>query len=462
MIGKKTVFLGLFLMMIGLFCAFGDERTENIDVLLVLDKSLSMRQEIGSVRSYVEQEILNDILIPGDSLMVIQFYGNAEVLINGVYGSGEDLEAFRSQVQTIQADGAFTDIGNALDRLQNELSAFQNNDRRKYMLLLTDGRQEAPEDSPYYSPDGSFNHAFLENTRMIQREGWKIHILGIGEDSAARELAQELSGVYTEVPEAPTEEEIAEQTEDLIAEITIETPVEVAPVSAEGESELVFQAESRGYSNEREITIIQVIITFTQNNAEESVLSEEYVFSVDPAAPQLVRIPLEFSDLPEAGDYSVEVELVTAGNTALVPTIFDTTIHINSWIENNIVLFVAAILVALAVIVAVASGITFLLKKKTLHFRISADTKPLSSSGFALKPGESMFLTLSGGAIEAVKEKTENSVVQIWNAGKELKMRVLEKSRVVSPASIPEKLKNFMIQLKTKAGRVVKIRINKK
>ena len=168
------------------FC-FSDEREENLDLFLVLDKSLSMEEEIGAVRDYVKESIVEKILIPGDFLVVIQFYGNAEILMAGEVGEDLNIDSILGKVSGIEANGSFTDIGNALDALREALKTYRHEENREYLLLVTDGKQEAPEDSKYYSPDGTFNHAFLENAKTIQKEGWKIQILGIGTGTAARE-----------------------------------------------------------------------------------------------------------------------------------------------------------------------------------------------------------------------------------------------------------------------------------
>ncbi len=177
-----------------------DSRKGNIELFIVLDKSLSMEEEIASVTSYVAEDLLTDMLIPGDMLAIINFYGKSELFYEGTHLSKSALDEVKREVKKIQADGRFTDIGSALDRLIRETSRIGGDESRKrYLLLLTDGKQEAPPESPYYSPDGHFNHELLKHTRVIARKGWKIHILGIGADTAAEELARELSAGYSEI-----------------------------------------------------------------------------------------------------------------------------------------------------------------------------------------------------------------------------------------------------------------------
>ena len=230
---KKRFKILLFFFIIALFSpvmGYTDTRTEGIDVFLVLDKSLSMVEEIGEVRDYVKTSIIDRILIPGDRFLLIIFYGEAHVLLNNDVLSEDNKEYFKKTVESIRADGRFTDIGNALDRLKAAVDEFGIEGRRKYLLLITDGKQEAPPHSIYYSPDGSFNHHFLENTKIIQKEGWRIHILGIGSEQAAKEIARELSGTYSEIDDRFSRDDIEHGAGDLLSSIDVVSPVSVSRI----------------------------------------------------------------------------------------------------------------------------------------------------------------------------------------------------------------------------------------
>lgn len=180
----------LLLAAIALPC-FSDTRNEPVDLFLLVDKSLSMEEEIESVKSYVTNTLIQRFLIPGDRLILLGFYGKTELLTNRQLGSEAAKQELSGLVAGIRADGDFTDIGHALDTLKKTLDRERRSDRPVYLLLITDGIQEAPPSSPYFNPDGSFSHRFLENTKEIKREGWSIQILTIGHDPAASAAAQE-------------------------------------------------------------------------------------------------------------------------------------------------------------------------------------------------------------------------------------------------------------------------------
>ena len=123
------------------------------------------------------------------------------------------------------------------------------------MLLITDGKQEAPPESKYYSPDGSFNHEFLKNSKVIQKQGWKIHILGIGMGTSAKELAENLSATYSEVPEEPSPEELAAGTVNLLGTIEVNKPVNTAAFSSKGQGRLKLTLNSSGYDTEQTLPL---------------------------------------------------------------------------------------------------------------------------------------------------------------------------------------------------------------
>ena len=225
-----------------------DTRTENIDVVVALDRSLSMEKKVEAVKSYVATYLIDQVLIPGDRFIVVAFYGKADLIVSQTIAGDADKTAVKKVIAAIRGNGRFTDIGNALDVLQQQVAPLENDGRKKFILLLTDGIQEAPPTSRYWSKDGKFNHAFLANTKTIQKKGWKIQILGIGTDTAARDLARELEGSYNEISDTLSVDALLRTTEGLFGKLTLEGPLVVSPVGADGSSSLAFTLKAEGYT----------------------------------------------------------------------------------------------------------------------------------------------------------------------------------------------------------------------
>jgi Mg-chelatase subunit ChlD len=280
----KRLYIALILLPIAVFSPlFGDERTGPIDVIIALDKSLSMVEEIDAVKEYVNTYVIDDLLIPGDFFLVVAFYGQTIVPVSMTIGGQADKERAKGVIGGLLADGRFTDIGNALDVLGEQVERHSRPDREKYLLLITDGIQEAPPQSKYYSPDGSFNHAFLENTKTIQKKGWKVVILGVGTHEQAQELAQDLAADYAQLSDEPTAEELIEKTQEFLAALKADTEVELGPIDLRGRGTLRMTVASQGYEGAKTVTIRAILLSLPGAGAQ-NILPEPVAWEVPPEA----------------------------------------------------------------------------------------------------------------------------------------------------------------------------------
>src|SRR5208283_4735162 len=204
---------------------------------------------------WVNSFIIDQLIVPGDFLDVIAFYGKADTVVSQVIKDDADRAAAKAVISKISGDGRFTDIGNALDAVKAEIAAKEKDGRQKYVLLLTDGIQEAPPSSKYWSKNGVFNHEFLANTKTIMQKGWKVMILGIGIDTAAKDLAKELQGTYSEVSNSPTPEAITSKAGSLFGMPVVQGPMTMGPIRADGDSRVAFTLQSSGLTGDVHITV---------------------------------------------------------------------------------------------------------------------------------------------------------------------------------------------------------------
>ncbi len=234
-----------------------DSRKANIDVIIALDKSLSMQDngKIAAVKSWVTTSIIDQLIIPGDFLSVISFYGKADLIISQTITGDADKQSAKAVISRIKGNGRFTDIGNALDVVKAQLADKEKDGREKYVLLLTDGIQEAPPSSKYYSKNGTFNHEFLANTKTIQQKGWKVMILGIGIETAAKDLAKELQGSYSEISNTLTPESITQTAGTLFGTPAIDGAVTVSPIGSDGSSRVSFVLKPSGLAGDMRIVV---------------------------------------------------------------------------------------------------------------------------------------------------------------------------------------------------------------
>jgi hypothetical protein len=156
-----------------------EDRPGTIDAILLVDKSLSMRSSIETVKRYLSEEVVGALLVPGDRLIIETFYGKLERLFAGTIRSDLDkAQAIRS-LNGIAADGAYTDIGAALDRAIADLAELGSPERPKYVLLLTDERQEAPAGSPYVAKDYVLVHPALTWVKRVDMGAFRVITVGL-------------------------------------------------------------------------------------------------------------------------------------------------------------------------------------------------------------------------------------------------------------------------------------------
>ncbi len=346
---KKAIFIFFlnFLLVLPFYSIFADERAENIDIYLVLDKSLSMVQEIDSVKQYVVENIINKILIKGDYFLLIPFYGKTDKIFSDYINSNKKLEELQNSVLNLKADGRFTDIGNALDKLEENIKS-TNDSRRKYMLLITDGKQEAPKNSPYYSINGTFNHKFLENTKEIQKKGWKIVVLGIGTNTAAQEIARELSAGYREVPDNADSKEINNTVDNFLGTLNVTEIESIIATGKKYNTNLNFKLESKNYTTVKEITISEIRLS-KNGNKEINILKSPFSFSANPESITTVSIPVELPAFNK--NYSGNIIFIFQSDYTFTPAINKVFVNHKISILRIIIYIITVIIIIIMVIV---------------------------------------------------------------------------------------------------------------
>lgn len=322
---KKAIFI-FFLCFLSLFSIsklIADQRIDNIEIYLVLDKSLSMVEEIDSVKDYVIDRIINRLVIEGDYFILIPFYGKADNSFNGYIKSSSDIDRLRNTMKEINADGRFTDIGNALNTLRTNIKT-NNADTRKYMLLITDGKQEAPLNSPFYSSDGSFNHEFLENTKEIQKQGWKIVVLGIGTESDAEKVAKELSAGYTSVTKTTTQI-IDQKVDNFLGRLDLLTLNNEIKLDKNGNASIVLEIKSSGYDSFKDIKVIEIQIV-SKSVLNKNILVSPFVLSIKKDNISNFSIPVTFPESEE--DYTADIIFIFEGENSFSPAVHTVTVQI--------------------------------------------------------------------------------------------------------------------------------------
>lgn len=199
---RRRVLIGLVLSMAALV-ASAETRSARIDFVLFVDTSLSMVDAMEEAKAYVASELIGRLVEPGDWFSLHNFYGKSELVWQGEVRDEGDVAEIVRRLNALKADGRFTDIGSALDTMERILDERGRPERPKYVLLITDERQEAPRDSLYYAPDYQARHPLLEYVKRVDKGLFRVVTIGYGISARVELEARALLTTLTEPPVRP-------------------------------------------------------------------------------------------------------------------------------------------------------------------------------------------------------------------------------------------------------------------
>ena len=489
---KSKILFIFFIVFIIQLPLFSDTREENIDVFILLDKSLSMDEDdkIKSVNEYVCKFIMDEIIIPGDMLYLINFYGKTEVFINSAIKDENHKEEIKRNIMRIKADGRFTDIGNALDKLASTTKTYDENSRLKYMLLITDGRQEAPPESIYQWQLGKpFNHKFLEHTRVIEKKGWKIHILGIGKYADTKMLAEKLSASYSEVGTQQDDrgvlvppsgdgslatdnmslvDRLIAETSDLLSVVKVVSGPHISYQGFMQKPYIEFETESSYLGSVKEIGLSSMVITDKQSKETGDILGNAVNISFSENGTKTIKIPVNIPAVLPSGQIDGEIRFIYGSQDVLTPSLFDISFTNKNIFSRFMIHFIilAIILILLLLLLAksgssgskassfasasaAATAAPVKAASDGLAFFFYLNGKKLQELPFILKNKHKMFLNFSPtGIVDLTETKDEFTKAMISAKGKLLSMEILDKSLLANQKqkfdNVIEKSFNFL------------------
>ena len=181
----------------------------NDDFMIVLDQSGSMREKVpGDPKGGYEPDPLkarkskgaidalnnigNDLLKEGDYFALITFGDKSDVVLSQQLNYPHEREVFKRKIETLQFKDQKTDILAGIKKASDLLVAMNTPQRRKILVMITDGMNEPPADSPYLTPEAQ-EKAFQELRDTIQKNNWDIALVGLGEATNIADIAKKLN-----------------------------------------------------------------------------------------------------------------------------------------------------------------------------------------------------------------------------------------------------------------------------
>ncbi len=458
---QKRIFFLIILMVAVTTLGLADERPP-IDVMMAVDVSKSMAQEISAVKDYINNDLLENYVQVGDYLLIIIFYATTEVPISMPINSKEDLEKAKAKVSHFMANHPWTDIGNALDVLELEMKAHADDNRDKFLIMITDGEQTAPW-SKYTQPGGKINHELLQNAYTeIAKNGWKVQFLVSGGSSIVKEMAEKMSGTYTEIPENPTEKDISESVQEPGGIVKITSQPQKISVGGGGKASLPLTLSSSGFSSDQEITINDV--TFYSGKAgEQHLLAKEFRFSVQPDQSVQVNIPLQIPADLAPGDYTGDISFSFSSQAIFTPGRIEAEVHVNSLLENYPWIIPAGIVLVAAIVVLLILLIRKSAKAHTIFFKLIVEEEPLKEGKdtFSIRRGHVMYLNESLDMLSVTAQHSLRSIAKLTGQEGAIKMEVLKEDRIPAVKKTKGNILGERIEVMSSSGRRLHVTLRK-
>lgn len=471
-IRKTQTIVKFIILLVILFLGiklYADERSEPIDLVIALDKSRSMEEEIEAVKEYIINYIITDRLIVDDYFLVIGFYKEAEVITAGIIYSDKEKEEMKKHISQVTADGSWTDIGSMFDRLRDEFVERLNNNRRKRFLIITDGINEPPKNSPYYTEDGKLKHEYLEKIdNLIVNPGWKVQILALGEDPGSDVFWKDIMegmGEYTELNDTTSDN--INQALEVIGDIkVVENKLKRFNIRGSGKGTLIIPVKTELFNEDPALIINNILVStpdFTRNMLTDTYTQILPADSTKKAIAEgkgeddsiiYLKIPVNIGNGLKPGNYQGELTFHFETQVKFKSPL-KMTVHVNNIWEDNPWLLVLLIVVAIILLIILIVGIIKLVQGHPIKFKLLVDEMPLPKGKdiFKISRGKNLYILESMDFIRVTEKKNLRCFAKLTVMNEDLKLHVLRDKNFTEPKDIPENILEATIGIITESGK---------
>jgi hypothetical protein len=284
------------------------KRTGNLNLLLIIDVSKSMLKNFKELQNYTYNSIINKVLIDKDYFNYFTFGQIIRPRIEKTLSLPDDMDFLKSEIYSIVPDENFTDIGLALEYLDNIISSKKLPYERTIVFFITDGKNIPPKTSKYSGADIYANGAFKFYSE-IKSGDFKVMLLSIGTETAATDLSNPLSGEFIEVSSTLSANDLNEKIKDFIG--SIEMNIETSNIT-KNENKLIINLYS-SYNIKKELNIegINILLDNNRKIAVENVPSK---IELSPGEKKRIEIGFNIPDDISSGDHNLSIELKSLNN----------------------------------------------------------------------------------------------------------------------------------------------------
>lgn len=394
------------------------QRTGNIDVLVVLDESGSMKPIFQRVTAYIGDALVRGYLEPGDYLCILGFSDVPHVRVSQRLSSTHEKENLAQIVHDLNVvPQGYTDIGRALEETLRQLGHLADPSHQQVVLILTDGLNQPPRDSPYFSPlrpdtgrglapPSRFTDAFLAQVQRLASAGWRIHVVGIGLETDAKALAEALGAGHTVLREF-NPQELEKGLGNFWDETINLTGLDPARREFLPGSELIVTARIRSASDrDREVHLRGVRVTkltllsagghmATAEPASVRVSPTTQRWAVPAHKEAAFEVRLALPEAFPAGDFTATLDFDQGSAVRFYPPQGTVSFHVPSFWERHAS---QVVLSSTALLTILAAGLLY--RRRPLMVALVVDGQPPAESARPVRLGIAGFVSLGGGAAD--------------------------------------------------------------
>lgn len=286
----------------------------NINLVLILDASTSMRNVFPEMQDYVFSLVMEQHLKTGDFLSLFVFGAETAKVYAATLDLPKDRETLRQAIFGIKPSQLATDIGAMLAELQVFITSEKLPNKKTVIIWATDGKNNPFPNSPWAGKDIYQPTAFAAY-RIVKSAEYKVLLLSIGTDAtAAQSLGGPLGGEVVKLSADAKAGALGSLLAGFAESIELVVPQSISRIAKlDTRISLGFLST---YKEAKTINIERILVS-VDGSAKTSIVPENRLVKINAMDQEIAGYKLALPGKLTKGEHVLEIELVTEGNKVM-------------------------------------------------------------------------------------------------------------------------------------------------
>ena len=286
-------------------------------------------------------------------------------------------------------------------------------------------------------------------------------ILGIGIDTAAKDLAKELQGSYSEISNKLTPEVITQKAGTLFGTPSIDGPVTVSPIGVDGSSLVSFNLKPSGLAGDIRITVSGVSAQVGTRTIP-GLTPAPLTFTVKKDGTTRVSLPVQFPPVLQPGTSAGTLTFAFGSTERFSPAQVAVSLYVMGWVQSNIIPLGAALVLLLILAALVAFLIWRLTRGRPLRFAVLIDDTPVQEEVISLRAGRELFLNDTYSVFSFAPKRTGKSLAKFSIKDAKVLLGVLKQDRFPKLKDVPPDARGKTFVLRSESGKNLSMKVQSK